>query len=745
MSGLALLEEADVRVRKIRFHSEETYRTVFTAVVLAWRPKLKVWTETKKEVICVGQFYGLVENDHLHVYVEEYDDPRHGVQYQIYKSNRVQPGTEVEMRKFLVSVKGVGAAFANVLMKEFGMEVFSAIKKDPSCMNRLGLTKAAKENLYQAIVENAVYEELLMFLQLNGVSPVHTAEIYRKYGENSVSKIRDNPYALYLDGVVDFRMADKLNLVLGQNANPAFRASAGVLACIRETSEKDGDVYVKRIELDNLVAAFLGKTDNAYAELSEQEVQDALDSLVRDGYVIVDSVSLPEPAVYLKSSYYAETRAAERLATLMMAPKRFNTTSAEASMALSAAEHEVRLTLAAKQRQAVLTALTSPVSILTGGPGTGKTQTLTMIVKAIKNIDPSADIRLCAPTGKAAIRMNELTGVPAETIHRLIGYPQKILGENELVCDFVIADEFSMCDIQLCAWLFNCICSGARVVIVGDHEQLPSVGPGLVLRDMISSGAIPVAQLKEVFRQSGKNFIVENAHAIINHPDGNIPLKFSQERGGDFYLIDASTQKRILKKVTQCVAKLVRDGVSIDDMEVLSPIHGGLLGTQNLNIVLQELLNPTGASYTTKGYELRKGDKVIQTVNNYDLSVFNGETGTVKEIDYRVDHALMVEFPNQRIWYDAEQVEELELAYAITTHKSQGSEFNTVIIPVHETVLFNINRNLLYTAITRAKRRVILVGTESALEIGLRKQGSMKRHSNLVVRLREYIKTAAIA
>ena len=745
MSGLALLEEADVRVRKIRYHSEDTYRTVFTAVVLTWRPRLKVWAESKKEITCVGQFYGLVENDHLHVYVEEYDDPKHGVQYQIYKSNRVQPGTEVEMRKFLISVKGVGAAFANMLMKEFGMEVFSAIMKDPSCMNRLGLTKTAKESLYQAIVENSVFEELLMFLQLNGISPTHTAEIYRKYGENAVSKIRDNPYALYLDDVLDFRTADKLNLALGQNTNPAFRAAAGVLACIRESSEKDGDVYVKRIELDNLVTAFLGRTDGTYSELSEQDVQDALDALVRDGYLIVDSVSLPEPAVYLKSTYYAETRAAERLATLMTAPKRFNTTGPEASKALTMAEGKVHLTLAAKQRQAVLTALTSAVSILTGGPGTGKTQTLTMIIEAIKKIDPSADIRLCAPTGKASIRMCELTGESAETIHRLVGYPQNMLDQDELVCDFVIADEFSMCDIQLCAWLFNCVCSGARVVIVGDHEQLPSVGPGLVLRDMISSGAVPVSQLKEVFRQSGGSLIVENAHTIINHPDGSVPMKFSQGKGGDFYLIETDTQKQILKKVKQSVEKLVRDGVPVGDMEVLSPIHGGLLGTQNLNIVLQELLNPTGASYTTKGYELRKGDKVIQSKNNYDLSVFNGETGIVKEIDYRVDHALMVEFPNRRVWYDAEQVEELELAYAITTHKSQGSEFNTVIIPIHETILYNINRNLLYTAITRAKNRVILIGTKSALEIGLRKQGSVKRHSNLVTRLQNCIKTAAVA
>ena len=222
-------------------------------------------------------------------------------------------------------------------------------------------------------------------------------------------------------------------------------------------------------------------------------------------------------------------------------------------------------------------------------------------------------------------------------------------------------------------------------------------------------------------------------------------MKFSQEKGGDFYMIEAATQKAILKKVKQCVTKLVRDGIPVGDMEVLSPVHGGLLGTNNLNMVLQDLLNSGALAYSTRNYELRKGDKVIQTRNNYDLSVFNGETGIVKEIEFSVERALLVEFPDRCIWYDAEQVEELELAYAITTHKSQGSEFNTVIIPIHETILYNINRNLFYTAITRAKKRVILVGTKSALEIGLRKQGSVKRHSNLVARLQKCIKTAAAA
>lgn len=746
MSGLALLEEADVRVRKIRFRADDTFDTVFTAVVLKWKPKLKVWVETKKEVVCKGLFYNLVENDHLHVFVEECDHPVHGLQYQIYKSSRVEPGTETEMRKFLISVKGVGAMYANMLMEEFGMDVFSAVRNDPSCLNRLSLNKTAKENLYQAIVENSAYEELLMFLQLNGVSPALAAEIYRKYGASAVSKIRDNPYSLYLDSVIDFPTADRLNISLGQNSNPAYRVAAGLLACIRNASEKDGDVFIRRTMVDMALSKFLEKASGRHPQLTESAVEDALNSLSRDGYLIIDSTSFSEPAVYLKSNYFAETLATDRLAKLMTAPKRFNAANGDISKALTSVEAGVGMTLAPEQRQAVQTALNSPISILTGGPGTGKTQTLTMIIETIKALAPSADIRLCAPTGKAAIRMRDLTGSDAETIHRMVGYPKKFLEEDELVCDFLIADEFSMCDIQLCSWLFKSVCTGARVVIVGDHEQLPSVGPGLVLRDMISSKAIPVSRLTKVFRQSGKSLIVENAHSIIRHDPGeDVPMKFSTEKGGDFYLIESRTQTKIVKKIQQCVQKLVSDGVAIEDMEILSPIHGGLLGTQNLNLFLQDLLNPSGLSYKTKEAELRKGDKVIQTTNNYDLNVFNGETGIVKEIEFRVDRAILVEFPDRCVWYDAEQAEELELAYAITIHKSQGSEFNTVVIPIHETILYNINRNLLYTAITRAKKRVILVGTSTALEIGLRKQGSIKRHSNLVARLQNKTKAATAA
>lgn len=743
MKNRACLEEFDLRVRRIKVHSEETSLTVFDAVVLNWRPIRKDWQESNQKIICVGNFYGIVENDHLHVKAEEFEDPVYGLQYQIYVSERVSPGTEVEMKKFLTSVKGVGAKNAERMIAEFGLDAISSVLKDPSCLNRLGLSKPAKDNLYQVIVENQAYEQLLLFLQLHGVAPRYATQVYKKYGDGAIDKIRDNPYSLYLDDVIDFPAADRLSQALGGNTNHGYRLSAGMLACLRNDSEGQGNVFVPRAELSSLLTQYLNKSLKGQAadfEPSQEDVEQALRTLVDDNYAVVDSSVGESPAVYLNRNYHAEYKVSERLFALSVSPKRFYASKSDVRKALEDVQAETKFSLAVEQFYAVETALCSPISILTGGPGTGKTQTLTMLIKTIKKLDPSADIRICAPTGKAAVRAQELTNMEASTIHRMIGYPKDMLQEDELVCDFVIADEFSMSDIQLCSWLFNCIWSGARLCIVGDHEQLPSVGPGLVLRDMIDSGCIPVTKLQTVFRQASDSKIIRNAHAIIgNSKDDTLELSYSCSKGGDFYFVESNTQSKISEMIAKSTQRLLDEGFPIEQIEVLSPIHGGLIGADNLNAKLQDLLNPGAPGYQLEEEtELRVGDKVIQTRNNYDLSVFNGETGVVKSINYSPSRAVLISYPNRDLWYDSEQAEDLELAYAITTHRSQGSEFQAVIIPIHETLLYGINRNLLYTAITRAKKRVIFVGTKTALEIGLKKEGAMQRNSNLIVRLQSH-------
>lgn len=740
MAACASMEEFDIRVKQIRKSYEETSYMIFDAVVLEWRPRKKEWTESKQTITCIGYFYGLVENDHLHVQAEEFDDPVYGPQWQIYLSERVQPGTELELVKFLTSMKGIGPKHAGLLVQELGLDVISRIMKDPSVLNCLGLPQPAKDSLYRAIVENQMYEQILMFLRLHSVPPRYATAVYKKYGVSAIEKIRDNPYSLYLDGVLDFPAAERLDRELGENTKKIYRTTASVLACLRHDTESLGNLYIARSQMAGELHKFLLRsTQNpSLGEgITENDIDEAILSLVNDNSVIVDGSVDKDAAVYLAPYYYAERRTAARIYALSTAPKQFCASETEVKQAIADVQDETRFHLATEQADAIKTGLTSPISILTGGPGTGKTQTLTMLIKTAKKLSPKADIRLCAPTGKAAIRVQELTNMRAYTIHRMIGYPRSVLGEDELVCDIVIADEFSMSDIQLCAWLFTAVSEGARLIIVGDHEQLPSVGPGLVLRDMIDSSVVPVTRLRKIFRQASSGNIVVNAHTIINAPlDKPASFTYSTAPGGDFYFLEAQTQSVIMKKVKASVQRMLAEGFPIDQLEVLSPVHGGLIGTDNLNIVLQELLNPGGPGYLlSHGIELRVQDKVIQTANNYDLEVFNGETGVVKAIAYAPTRAVQIAFPNRDVWYDAAQAEDLALAYAITTHRAQGSEFQAVIIPIHETLLFNYNRNLLYTAITRAKKRVVLVGTKTALEAAAKKVGAIQRNSNLIVRI----------
>jgi len=737
----AKIEEFDIRVKKIRREFPETSKVIFDAAVLEWRPRRKEWSETRQVITCIGYYYGLVVNDHLHVKAEEFEDPMYGLQWQIYLSERVQPGTELELIRFLTSIKGIGPKIAERLVQEFSLDTLDKVTKDPSSLNRLGLPQAAKDALYNAIVENQAYEQLLVFLRLHGVQPGYTIQIYEKYGSTAIEKIRDNPYSLYLDDVIDFPAAAKLDHELGGNTRPLFRVSASILACLRENAESAGNLFISRSGLALSLSKFMNRvakiTGTAVEAYSEEEIEDAMKSLFTDNLVVQDGSIGEDPAIYLTGNYRAEQRTAKRIYELSNSVKRFYAPMADIDAAIKDVQAETKFNLADEQAAAIRTALSSPISILTGGPGTGKTQTLTMLVKTTKKLVPTADIRICAPTGKAAVRAQELTNMPAATIHRMIGYPKNMLETDELICDLVIADEFSMSDIQLCAWLFNAVWSGARVVIVGDHEQLPSVGPGLVLRDMIDSEVIPVTRLRKIFRQSGTSHIVTNAHAVINTPVGtDVPFEYSDGRGGDFYFIDAPAQSKILRMVKKSVRRMLDEGFPLEQIEVLSPIHGGLIGSDNLNAILQDLLNPGAYGYQLKkNLDLRVGDKVIHTKNNYDLNVFNGETGIIKAINYSPSNAVLVSYPHQDVWYDAGQAEDLDLAYAITTHRAQGSEFHAVIIPIHEALLYSCNRNLMYTAITRAKKRVVLIGSRAALQTALMKRGAMERNSNLILRL----------
>jgi len=744
MAMKPFLEEFDILVKRVKSVSEKDNRAIFDAIVMEWRPRKKEWTQTKQVVTCVGYFYDIVVNDKFHVKAEEVEHPIFGAQWQIYASERIEPGTYTEMVKFLTSIKGIGTAIAKKLVDEFGLDLISTILADANVLNRLSLPQPARDSLYKAIIDNQSYEQLLVFLQLHNISPHYTTEIYKKYGGDAVDKICDNPYSLYLDEVIDFPAAVLLDLSIGGNIPKRYRNEAAVLACLRDDAETNGNLFMEADELPGKLDRYLRRTfqNQVLTIPDEREIEDALGNLAAERFIIVDGTITSGRPIYLSMNYYAEANISRRLCEMMTAVKDISSDIPTIRAAIERYVSEKSVPLSGEQRLAIQTALSSPVSILTGGPGTGKTQTLTTLVNVAKALWPEISIRICAPTGKAAMRAQELTQIASYTIHRAIGYPNRMLEEDELKCGLLIADEYSMCDAQLCSWLFRALWSGARLLIVGDHEQLPSVGPGLVLRDLIDCGMIPVTKLTTIFRQSGKSYIVPNAHSIINTAEGKeVKIEWSESPGGDFYFVKAKSQRRVQQRIIDCIHRMRAEGFPLDQIAVLSPVHGGLIGTDTLNAILQEELNPvpiTGdkSSYSLfSGGELRIGDKVIQTHNNYDISVFNGETGTVKQIFHSAEKAILVEYPNKDVWYTSSDVEDLELAYAITTHRSQGSEFQSVIIPVHESLLYNLNKNLLYTAITRAKKRVIIVGSKDAFAAALKKNGVMERKSNLLLRI----------
>lgn len=736
----------DIRVKRVRYHSDYDLHTVFDGEVLEWRPRKKEWTPTRQIITCSGYFFNLVENDHIHVKAEEIENEIYGLQWQIYLSERVIPGTEVEMLKFLTSIKGIGSNIGRRLLDAFGLDIISTILTDATCLNTLGLPQPVKDTLYQAIVENKSFEKLLIFLQGHGLAPKYATPIYRMYESHAVEKIKDNPYALYLDKVIDFPAAARLDDSLSFSSPEAFRNQALLLAILREDAESNGNLYAEEDALLGMAEDYIKRKlfGTSFPVPTASDLEDAIRELASGGTIIVDSLLGEGRPIYLYRNFQAEKAIGERLFELMDSPKKLWAPKSNIMSVITWAQGSLHLT--AEQKGAICSAFVSPVSILTGGPGTGKTQTLQVLVQAAKKLWPGVDIRICAPTGKAAMRAQELTGAKASTIHRALGYPHNNLHQDELVCDLLIADEYSMCDTDLCSWLLRALNSSARLLIVGDHEQLPSVGPGLVLRDLIDSEMVPVNRLTKVFRQGGGSLIVSNAHAIIKDKYGRAPvaLNWSTGKGGSFYFIPADDHYKIQRMIVKSVKRMMDEGFSLNQIAILSPIHGSPVGTDSLNILLQEALNPRAFGIGCMAYqsdrcgELRPNDKVIQMHNDYDLEVFNGETGVVKKVDYSPTRAVLVEFPGPReVWYSAQQVEDLDLAYSITAHRSQGSEFDAVVIPICRSLLYSMDKNVMYTAITRAKKRVVFVGDKESLNISLTQAGSMERNSHLSLRIQK--------
>ncbi len=652
-------------------------------------------------------------------------DPKYGQQFVAQSWTEVMPATLYGIEKYLGSglVKGIGPAYAKAIVSRFGLETIDVIENDIERLlevPRLG--KKRMEKIRDSWEKQKDIKEVMVFLQGHGVSTAFAAKIYRKYEKESIAKVKENPYQLADDiWGIGFKTADSIASKMGYEKNDPRRCRSGILYALNELAE-EGHVYAEPEQLVEAATKLL--------EAEETPVRQALASMMEAKDVIADN-----DVVYLPPFYHAENGSAKRLQSLLADTSLSNSDIA----AEPEAEYGVKsggIVYDEVQQAAIQQALDSKVMVLTGGPGTGKTTTTQGIIAAFKARQMS--ILLAAPTGRAAKRMTEATGMEAKTIHRLLEYNPmdgyKRNDENPLEGDALIVDECSMIDILLFYNLMKAIPSNMRLIFVGDIDQLPSVGAGNVLRDIIDSQQIPVVRLTRIFRQAQSSRIVMNAHAINAGKFPNIKNGLDT----DFFFINQEDADEMVK----LIIGLVRDrlpkkyGYPPKEIQVLTPMQRGTVGAGNLNIELQNALNPTGPSLARGGYTFRQGDKVMQIRNNYDKNVFNGDIGYITAVDTN-ERTLTVTFDSRPIEYDITELDEIVLAYAVTIHKSQGSEFPIVVMPVTMKHFVMLQRNLIYTGITRAKKICVLVGTTKALAYAIKQNTVSKRNTKLKERLNE--------
>ena len=654
-------------------------------------------------------------------------DKRYGSQFVAATWEETMPATVYGIEKYLGSglVKGIGPRFARAIVQRFGTETIDIIETEIERLYEvpnIGRKRVAK--IRESWEKQKDIKNVMLFLQGYGVSTAYAAKIYREYGKESIDKVRENPYRLADDiWGIGFKTADGIAAKMGYGKEDPRRCRSGILYTLGQLSD-EGHVYAGEEQLV--------KTAGQLLEAGETAIRDTLAGMLQAEDLILD-----KDAIYLPPFYHAECGTSRRLRDLAQSTGRslfdglFDPSSLTAETGIE--YDEVQL---AAIRQAV----TSKVMVLTGGPGTGKTTTTQGIIAALKKA--GLRVLLAAPTGRAAKRMSEATGMEAKTIHRLLEYnPQdgyKRNDENPLEGDALIVDECSMIDILLMNNLLKAVPVGMRLVFVGDIDQLPSVGAGNVLRDIIDSQRIPVVRLVRIFRQAQKSRIVMNAHAINQ---GRFP-DTSNGRDTDFFFMREDDPERaaetIVRLVKERLPRAYRE--SPDRIQVLTPMQRGVVGAANLNLLLQQALNPSGPSLNRGGYTYRQGDRVMQQRNNYDKDVFNGDLGYIREVDTE-ERTLKVDFDGKWVEYDVTELDELTLAYATTIHKAQGSEYPIVVMPVLMTHFVMLQRNLIYTGITRAKKICVLIGAMKALAYAVRNVSVLKRNTSLRERLNPSLTT----
>lgn len=710
----------------------------------------------EEELTCVGTFPVLTMGASVELTGSYIQHPVYGKQFQVSVLIEKMPEDAMAMERYLGSgaIKGIGAALAARIVRRFGKDTLHIVEEEPERLAEVkGISEKKAREIAMQVAEKADMRKAMMFLQKYGISLNLGARIYQKYGETVYSVLQENPYRLADDiSGIGFKIADEIAYRIGIHTDSDYRIRSGMMYTLLQAS-RDGHVYLPKEELFQKSSELLG-VDSSYMEkhLMDLSVDRKLVQKEKDGEILV------YPTLY----YYLELNTARMLKELdILYPEEPEMMNKQ----ILQIEKETETVLDEMQKKAVTEAACHGLFILTGGPGTGKTTTINAIIRYFEG--QGAEIRLAAPTGRAAKRMTEATGYEAQTIHRLLelsGMPEdndqnaqavhfERNAENPLEADVIIIDEMSMVDIQLMHSLLQAVIAGTRLILVGDENQLPSVGPGNVLHDIIQSQAFPVIELTKIFRQASESDIVVNAHKINR---GEQILLNNKSR--DFFFLKRYDADIIIRVVIALIQEKLPRYVEAKpfDIQVLTPMRKGLLGVEKLNQILQRYLNPPDAAKKERESMhglLREGDKVMQIRNNYQMEweirgrygipiekgigIFNGDTGILRTINEFAETA-EVEFEDGR-WaeYSFKQLEELELAYAITIHKSQGSEYPAVVIPILSGPKMLLNRNLLYTAVTRARKCVTVVGSEETLREMIRNEKQQQRYSSLDQRICE--------
>ena len=731
-------------VERVTFHNTENgYSVVKVTPAEAETKKGSGGSKAKfvkDDVITVlGNFTNPVVGESLRLHGQWIKHPQYGSQFKLERYETLRPASAAAIEKYLGSgmVKGIGPAMAKRIVQKFGEDALNVIENTPKKLTKVsGIGEKRVDMIKAAWDEQRAVREIMLFLQGHGVTPTYAVKIYRHYKERSIEVVESNPYQLATDiWGIGFKSADKIAQNIGIAPDAPERLQAGLVYVLNQEMESGGHCFLLE---DDLI-----KKSCEILEAEHAPVERALQFLIDRELLIAETVEMlgmRDTAIYTPSIYTTEKAVADRINTLLSSPWRSRPKPAELDALMEG------LTgfdmLSDEQKQAVRRSLSEPMMVLTGGPGSGKTTTTRAIVAAFEKLGKR--LQLASPTGRAAKRAAEVTGKEAKTIHRMLAFDPEKKGFKHgpgepLELDVLVIDEASMLDLMLMHHTLRAVPDGAQVLFVGDVDQLPSVGPGSVLGDLINSGRVPVTRLTQVFRQAAQSQIITNAHAINKGkmPD-LLPPSAVRESQADCVFVEVEESIDMPDKLAGVVAKsLPRLGYKPDEITVLAPMQRGSVGARNLNEVLQRVLNPPRpekAEHARGPIVFRVGDRVMQRVNNYDKNVFNGDVGLILSID-KENQLVGVQYPEGPVEYDFADMDQLVHAFSLTVHKSQGSEYPACVIALHTQHYMMLQRNLVYTALTRAKKIAVIVGSKKAIQMAVKNRNTVPRNTRLAQRL----------